>query len=73
MNASKPLNLTDEQRASASVTFNVNRFEIYTASGMFLTAATSNADLSEHLAVNRFDGIKLDGAAQAAWRRGRSA
>ena len=52
MTALKPLNLTNEQRY-VIVTYNVNRFEVYTQNeGTFLTAAISKLSLAAQLTLN---------------------
>jgi hypothetical protein len=57
MTTLKPLNLTNEQR-DVVVTYNVNRFEVYTQNtGTFLTAAISKYSLQEQLKVN---GMKAE-------------
>lgn len=60
----KPLNITDAERAGCQITYNVNRFEVYTKTGMFLTAAYSKADLIEQLRVNRITDARYDVIAQ---------
>ena len=52
---SKALNLTDEQR-NVTVTFNVNRYEVYIGN-MFLTAAQTKADLKEQLKLNKMNAM----------------
>ena len=60
----KLLNLTQSDRSGCSVTYNVNRFEVYHAHGWLLTAANNKADLKAQLAANGIFGAKFDGAAQ---------
>jgi hypothetical protein len=60
----KLLNLTPSDRANCAVTFKLNRFEIYHASGWMMTAAQTKADLKAQLAANGIVGAKFDGAAQ---------
>jgi hypothetical protein len=50
---SKPLNLTPADRTGCTVTYNVNRFEVFHADGWMMTAASSKADLKEQLATNQ--------------------
>jgi hypothetical protein len=63
-NMSKPLNITDEDRAGVRVTFNVNRFEVYHRDGWLMTAANDKASLKEQLSANRIKGAMFDGVAQ---------
>ena len=60
----KTLNLTPADRTNCSVTFNVNRFEVYHANGWLITAAQTKADLKAQLAENGILGAKFDSAAQ---------
>lgn len=64
---SKPLNLTDEQR-NVTVTFNLNRYEVYIGN-MFLTAAQTKADLKEQLKLNKMNAM-FDGIAQRMYLAG---
>lgn len=57
----KPLNLTDAER-NVTVTFNVNRYEVYIGQ-MFLTAAYTKASLKEQIKVNKLSAI-FDGISQ---------
>ena len=59
----KTLNLAPADRANCSVTFNVNRFEVYHANGWLITAAQTKADLKAQLAENGILGAKFDSAA----------
>ena len=58
------LNLTPVDRINCTVTFNINRFEVYHASGWMMTAAQTKADLKAQLAENGIVGAKFDSAAQ---------
>jgi hypothetical protein len=58
------LNLTTADRTNCTVTFNINRFEVYHASGWMMTAAQTKADLKSQLADNGITGAKFDSAAQ---------
>ena len=59
----KTLNLAPADRANCSVTFNVNRFEVYHANGWLITTAQTKADLKAQLAENGILGAKFDYAA----------
>lgn len=48
----KPLNLTQEDKVSTFVTYNVNRYEIYHKDGWFMTAASNTHDLQNQIFVN---------------------
>ena len=60
----KTLNLTIADRTNCTVTFNLNRFEVYHANGWMLTAAQTKADLKAQLVENGIIGAKFDSAAQ---------
>lgn len=60
----KPLNLDPADRVGCSVTYNVNRFEVYHADGWLMTEAQTKADLKAQLAQNGITGAVFDGAAQ---------
>lgn len=60
----KTLNLTTADRTGCTVTYNVNRFEVYAAAGWLMTAASSKADLKQQLADNGIVGARFDSAAQ---------
>lgn len=60
----KTLNLATADRTNCTVTFNLNRFEVYHANGWMLTAAQTKADLKAQLAENGIVGAKFDSAAQ---------
>jgi hypothetical protein len=64
---SKPLILTDDQR-NVTVTFNVNRYEVYIGN-MFLTAAQTKAALKEQLKLNKLNAM-FDGIAQRMYLAG---
>ena len=70
---SKPLNLTDDQRKGCVVTYNINRFEVYSACGAFLTGADTKASLKEQLQTNGIKGAMFDGVAQRMYLRGDAA
>ena len=48
----KPLNLTDEQRASASIDYTVNKFELY-IDGTFMSSYLTREDLITDLKLNK--------------------
>ena len=58
------LSLTTADRTNCTVTFNINRFEVYHANGWMMTAAQTKADLKAQLAENGITGAKFDSAAQ---------
>lgn len=60
----KSLNLTDEDRIGCTVTFNVNRFEVYHADGWMLTAAQTKQDLNSQLWQNQLLNAKFDAMAR---------
>jgi hypothetical protein len=70
MTTLKPLNLTNKQR-DVVVTYNVNRYEVYTKCGVFLTAASSKEALKEQLKTNSmkatFDSIAQRKYLANAW------
>lgn len=65
----KLLNITDAERQGVTVTFNVNRYEVYAASGFLLTAADSKSSLKQQLAENGIVDAKFDGDAVRAYLR----
>ena len=60
----KKLNLTPADCTNCTVTFNINRFEVYHANGWMMTAAQTKADLKSQLVENGITGAKFDSAAQ---------
>jgi hypothetical protein len=60
----KRLNLQPSQRERCTVTYNINRFEVYLADGCFVTAASTKADLKVQLAQNGINGAMFDRSAQ---------
>ena len=60
----KKLNLTPADCTNCTVTFNINRFEVYHANGWMITAAQTKADLKSQLSENGIVGAKFDSAAQ---------
>lgn len=62
-NYMKPLNLTDEQRATAVVDYNVNKFELYIA-GVFMSNYFTHTELRADLLLNQLSGAKFTRAAQ---------
>jgi hypothetical protein len=65
----KLLNMTDDERKNCTVTYNVNRFEVYGALGNRLTAAYDKASLKQQLSENRISA-KFDGIAQRKYLLG---
>jgi hypothetical protein len=60
----RTLNLTPADCTNCTVTFNINQFEVYHASGWMMTAAQTKADLKAQLAENGITNAKFDSAAQ---------
>lgn len=63
----KPLNLSAEDRVGCTVTFNLNRFEVYHASGWMMTAAQTKADLTQQLMQNQITNAKFDTIASSKY------
>ena len=66
----KTLSLTDTDRLNCSITFNVNRFEVYHASGWLMLSAYDKANLKEQLSANGIKGALFDGIAQRFYLAG---
>jgi hypothetical protein len=66
----KTLSLSAADRVNCSITFNVNRFEVYHSSGWLMTAAHDKADLKEQLAANGIKGARFDSSAQRRYLAG---
>ena len=60
----KPLNLTDLERLDVLVTYNLNHFEVYHASGWLMASASNKEELRSLLTQNQIIGAKFDSAAQ---------
>jgi len=65
----KLLNITDEERSNCTVTYNLNRFEVYASGGHMLTAASNKIDLKQQLKENNIVGVKLDASATRMYLR----
>lgn len=59
----KLLNITNEERIGCAVTYNLNRFEVYSQFGAMLTAANTKSDLKQQLKDNNITGAKFDASA----------
>ncbi len=66
----KPLNLSVEDRLGCTVTFNVNRFEVYHSTGWMMTAAQTRTDLAEQLIQNKITNAKFDSLASSKYLMG---
>lgn len=60
----KKLNLTQAERTSVSVTFEVNKFVAYLPSGAVLGKYASKNAIKKDFAFNEITGAKFDGLAQ---------
>ncbi len=56
----KPLNLIPEDRVGCTVTYSVNRFEVYHRDGWLMTAAQTKNDLNSQLWQNSLLDAKFD-------------
>lgn len=63
----KLLNITDAERQGVTVTFNVNRYEVYAAAGWMMTAANSKSSLKQQLLENGIVNAKFDAIATRAY------
>ena len=63
----KPLNLSADDRIGCTVTFNLNRFEVYHADGWMMTAAQTKADLTKQLMHNQITDAKFDSIASGKY------
>ena len=63
----RPLNLSDEDRVGCTVTYNVNRFEVYHADGWMMTAAQTKTDLNSQLWQNGLLNAKFDAIASCKY------
>jgi hypothetical protein len=59
----KKLNLSQEDRTGCTITYNVNRFEVYHKDGWMITAAYDKDDLKSQLSQNAIAGATFDSAA----------
>jgi hypothetical protein len=60
----KTLNIAPVDRVNCTVTYNVNRFEVYHASGWMMTSAQTKSDLKAQLVDNGIVNPKFDSVAQ---------
>lgn len=58
------LNLTTADRTNCTVTFNVNQFEVYHATGWLMFSAYDKPELKVQLASNSIKGAMFDSVAQ---------
>jgi hypothetical protein len=66
----KPLNTEAADRINCTVTFNVNRFEVYHANGWLMTAASTKTDLKSQLSQNGIKNPMFDSIATRKYMAG---
>jgi hypothetical protein len=64
----KPLNLSDTDKVGCIVTFDVNRFYLYTAAGTLIGAVYDKAALKQLISVNGVINPRLDSMAVRIYR-----
>ena len=58
------LNLSTVERSACSITYNVNRFEVYTSFGTLIARAFDKPTLKEQLKIHAIVNPTLDSMAQ---------
>ena len=64
----KPLNLLDADKVGCTVTFDINRFYLYTAAGTLIGAVYDKAALKQLIAMNGVINPYLDSMAVRIYR-----
>ena len=64
------LNLTDAERGSVTVTFNVNRYEAYLPDGLLVGAYMTKQALRDDFKANGIHGAQFDAMAQRKYLAG---
>ena len=67
----RPLNITDAERQGCTVTFNVNRYEVYSKAGAMYGALQGKAELKAFIAQFGLVSPMLDGIATRMYMAGR--
>lgn len=68
MNMQRLLNIDDEQRASATTSFNVNRFEVHLPSGALMFAVYTAEELERECGRNRIP-LNMDAMAERQYMK----